>query len=82
MEELKHLLATDNRPPLAIYQSACAYALLAKDNPQQRRQALQLLATSFGVQPSLQNIARTDPDLSNLHGEQVWKQLVPPLIKK
>lgn len=82
LAELKQLLNTDHRPPLAIYQSACVYALLAKENEPQRIQALQLLATSFAMQPSLVSIARTDPDLTNLHGEQTWKQLVPPLPEK
>jgi eukaryotic-like serine/threonine-protein kinase len=81
MADLKQLLATDNRPPLAIYQAACVYALLGKDQQPQRSRAMQLLSTSFTTQPSLVNTARTDPDLSNLHGEQVWKQLVPPAPK-
>lgn len=75
--ELKQLLQVEVRPPLAIYQAACVYALLGKEQPQRRTQALQLLATALATQPSLVQIARTDSDLANLHGERVWNQLVP-----
>lgn len=79
LAELKQLLKADVRPPLAIYQSACVYALLGKEQPQRRSQALQLLATALTVQPSLLNTARTDPDLANLQGERVFSQMVPPV---
>lgn len=79
LQDLKQLLHTDNRSPLAIYQSACVYALLGKESPEKRNQAMQLLATSFAMQPSLVNTARTDVDLTLLHSEQVWNQLVPPM---
>jgi serine/threonine protein kinase/tetratricopeptide (TPR) repeat protein len=75
--ELKQLMQVEVRPPLAIYQAACVYALLGKDQPQRRIQALQLLATALATQPSLVHTARTDSDLANLHGERVWNQLVP-----
>lgn len=76
--ELKKLLKVDIRPPLAIYQSACVYALLSKDQPALRGQALQLLATSLATQPSLVNTARGDADLANLRAEPLFAQLVPP----
>ena len=75
--ELKQLMQVEVRPPLAIYQAACVYALLGKDQPQRRIQALQLLATALATQPSLVHTARTDSDLATLHGERVWNQLVP-----
>lgn len=73
--ELKQLLQVDVRPPLAIYQSACVYALLSKDQPALRSQALQLLATALATQPSLANTARDDADLANLRDEPLFAQL-------
>lgn len=73
--ELKQLLQVDVRPPLAIYQSACVYALLSKDQPALRAQALQLLATSFATQPSLANTARDDADLASLRDDPLFAQL-------
>jgi tetratricopeptide (TPR) repeat protein len=82
LADVQRLLNSNIRPPLAIYQSACVFALLGKDSRPQRSQAMNLLTTSFWMQPSLVNTARTDPDLTNLHGEPSWKLLVPPLLKK
>src|SRR5690606_6616704 len=73
--ELKQLLQVDVRPPLAIYQSACVYALLSKEQSALRAQALQLLATSLATQPSLANTARNDADLANLRDEPLFAQL-------
>ena len=74
--QLKRLLKTTVRPPLAIYQSACVYALLSKDQPALRSQAMQLLATSLAVQPNLVNTARDDVDLANLREEPMFARLV------
>lgn len=76
------LLQSDNRPPMSLYQAACVYALLGKEDPLARQQAFQLLITSFTVQPSLTSVARTDADLKSLHQDATWKQLLPELPVK
>jgi len=79
LSDVSKLLQTDNRPPMAIYQAACVYALLGQDDPLARQQAFQLLITAFTAQPSLASVARSDADLTSLHQDATWKQILPDI---
>jgi serine/threonine protein kinase/tetratricopeptide (TPR) repeat protein len=72
--DAKTALRLDTRAP-NLYQVACIYALTAKTNPEDKREALQLLwaglRQGFGL-----DIVHTDTDLDPLRNDQEFKDLV------
>jgi tetratricopeptide (TPR) repeat protein len=74
LRDAKEALRRDTRPQ-NLYQIACVYALTAKTNPEDKREALRLLWDAlrggFGFE-----FVHTDTDLDSLRGDQDFKDLV------
>jgi tetratricopeptide (TPR) repeat protein len=68
-------LAIDNSAQ-TIYQVACIYALLSRQNPSDRREALRFLAQAFRKDGSWLAISRRDPDIAPIRGQQEYSELV------
>jgi serine/threonine protein kinase/Tfp pilus assembly protein PilF len=62
-----------------LYRVACVYALTSKATPDDRKEALDLLARAVRQDPSWRKMIPTDPDLGPLRGLPEFRRLVEAL---
>jgi serine/threonine protein kinase/tetratricopeptide (TPR) repeat protein len=78
LRDARAALALDARA-LTVYQAACVYALTSKLEPNDRREALRLLADAVCKDGSWLTAARTDRDLEPIRGQPAFRDLLQAL---
>lgn len=65
-----------SQSPFTRYQAASVYAVVARRQPERKKQAIELLALALKVQPTLAVEMRVDQDLSALREEEAFQRLM------
>jgi tetratricopeptide (TPR) repeat protein len=78
LRDAQSVLAIDDGA-LTVYQAACIYALTARQDPADRREALRLLAEAVRKDGSWLAVARQDHDLDPVRGQPEFRDLLQAL---
>jgi serine/threonine protein kinase/lipoprotein NlpI len=78
IRDAQAVLAMDDSA-LGVYQAACVYALISKDSPADRAEALRLLAAAVRKDGSWLSVAGKDPDLDPIRDQPEFQDLLKAL---